>query len=125
MGPKSGLSSIPFEELTADLFLEACAYMFPHASLVNDAKIEDFNVKFGGKTQANATKVFIIDYSDDPWKMATTTDIIARQNWPLGETQPWMLLTCDNCGHCGEGAPDKKLLAIEQQELYYLKQWGI
>jgi len=118
-GPRSGLSTIPFEELTVDKFLDACRYMFPNASLVSDATIADFNSRFGGEDQHNVTNVFTVDYSDDPWKMATTTGLVERQRWPLGETQPFMLLTCDGCSHCGEGAPTDKLLGIVKQELFF------
>lgn len=55
--------------------------------------------------------------------MATTSSIVERQSWPLGESQPFMLLTCDGCGHCGEGADPEKLKGIEKQELEYLRIW--
>jgi len=122
-GPGSGLSSIPFEDLNVDKFLETCSYIFPSASLVNDQKVAAFNSLFGGAAQLNVTNVFTVDYSDDPWKMATTVGIVERQSWPLQEKQPFMLLTCDGCGHCGEGAPQDKLASIANQELWYLRQW--
>jgi len=122
-GPVSGLSSIPFEDLNVKTFLETCSYMYPGASLVNDHKIAAFNSLFGGAAQLNVTNVFTIDYSDDPWKMATTASIVERQSWPLQETQPFMLLTCDGCSHCGIGAPQSKLAGIANQELWYLRQW--
>jgi len=121
--PVSGLSSVPFEDLNVKKFLETCSYMYPGASLVNDQRIAAFNSLFGGAAQLNVTNVFTIDYSDDPWKMATTTSLVERQSWPLQETQPFMLLTCDGCGHCGGGAPQGKLAGIANQELWYLRQW--
>jgi len=121
--PGSGLSSVPFEDLNVEKFLEACSYIYPSASLVTDQKIATFNSHFGGAAQLNVTNVFTVDYSDDPWKMATTVGIVERQSWPLQEKQPFMLLTCDGCGHCGEGAPQDKLAGIANQELWYLKQW--
>jgi len=122
-GPGSGLSSIPFQDMNVKKFLETCSYIFPSASLVNDQKIAAFNSLFGGAAQLNVTNVFFVDYSDDPWKIATTTSLVERQSWPLQETQPFMLLTCDGCSHCGEGAPGDKLLGIARQELWYLRQW--
>jgi len=122
-GTSSGLSAVPFEDLTVKKFLETCSYMFPSASLVNDQRIAAFNSLFGGASQLNVTNVFTVDYSDDPWKMATTASLVERQSWPLQETQPFMLLTCDGCGHCGAGAPQGKLAGIANQELWYLRQW--
>jgi len=122
-GSSSGLSAIPFDDLNVDKFLEACSYIYPGASLVNEQKIASFNSVFGGAAQLNVTNVFTVDYSDDPWKMATTVSIIERQSWPLQETQPFMLLTCDGCSHCGAGAPADKLTSIANQELWYLRQW--
>jgi len=122
-GPSSGLSAIPFDDLNVAKFLDACSYIFPGASLVDEKKIADFNARFGGADQLNITRVFTVDYSDDPWKMATTTGLVERQKWPLGETQPFMLLTCDGCAHCGMGAPADKLRSIGEQELYYLRRW--
>merc|ERR1712166_229718 len=81
--PVSGLSSVPFEDLNVKKFLETCSYMYPGASLVNDQRIAAFNSLFGGAAQLNVTNVFTIDYSDDPWKMATTTSLVERQSWPL------------------------------------------
>jgi hypothetical protein len=98
--------------------------MFPSASLVGDQQIAAFNSHFGGaEDQYHVPYVFTIDYSDDPWKMATIASLVERQSWPLQDTQPFMLLTCDGCGHCGEGAPQGKLAGIANQELWYLKQW--
>jgi len=122
-GPRSGMSAVPFKDLDVTAFLDTCSYMFPNASLVDDQKIVDFNARFGGADQSNVTRVFTVDYSDDPWKMATTTSLVERQAWPLGETQPFMLLTADGCGHCGEGCPTNNLMSIQEQELYYLKRW--
>jgi len=122
-GPRSGMSAVPFEDLDVAAFLDACSYIFPNASLVDDQKIVDFNARFGGADQLNVTRVFTVDYSDDPWKMATITSLVEREKWPLGETQPFMLLTCDGCGHCGAGAPADNLKSIEEQELYYLNRW--
>jgi len=122
-GPGSGLSAVPFEDLNVEKFLETCSYVYPNASLVNDQKIATFNSHFGGAAQLNVTNVFTVDYSDDPWKMATTAGIVERQSWPLQGKQPFMLLTCDGCGHCGEGAPQDKLASIANQELWYLRQW--
>lgn len=122
-GPRSGFSALPFEDLDVTMYLDTCRHLFPGASLVNDTKISEFNERFGGAEQQNATRVFTIDFSDDPWKMATTTGIIERQKWALGDEQPFMLLTCDGCSHCGDGAPYSKILQINEQVISYLSRW--
>ena len=47
------------------------------------------------------------------------------REWPLSEEQPFMLLTCDGCGHCGAGVPEAKAASITQQMLDALAGWGI
>ena len=57
--------------------------------------------------------------------MATTRSAVQRASMPLTLDQPFMLLTCDGCGHCGSGVPTKQREAIEMQAAAALSLWGI
>ena len=123
--PPAGLATRP-RGLTVARLLEQCAYIFGAAApLVTPARIDGFNRRMGGEALGGASRIFEIDFSDDPWKMATTTSLVARQAWVLSAEQPFLLLTCDGCGHCGSGAPKAKAEAIERQAVDYLSQWGL
>jgi hypothetical protein len=122
-GPRFGFSVIPFEDLDVNSHLFMCNELFPGGSFLNATKIADFNHRFGGAEQKNVSRVFTIDFSDDPWKMATTIGIVERQRWALGDEQPFMLLTCDGCSHCGDGAPQSAIDQINEQVKYYLSRW--
>jgi len=123
--PSSGLSSRPLQ-LTVDSLLSQCKYIFgDDAPLLTPAKVAAFNAKIGGGTVGGTSRIFEINYSDDPWKMATTVAAVQRQSWPLTIHQPFMLLTCDGCGHCGSGVPENKTEAIMRQTIAALADWGI
>ena len=126
VAPRTGLSTRP-KGLTLERLLAQCAHIFGDAATrLSRASVGAFNQKFGGQTLGGTTRIFEIDYSDDPWKMATTVSAVTRQNWPLrGAEQPFMLLTCDGCGHCGAGVPAVKREAITQQAVAYLRRWGV
>mmetsp|Transcript_46200 Transcript_46200/g.147643 ORF Transcript_46200/g.147643 Transcript_46200/m.147643 type:complete len:147 (-) Transcript_46200:49-489(-) len=49
-----------------------------------------------------------------------------RSSWPmLLETQPFLMLTCDGCGHCGAGVPGARTASIMEQFAAALASWGI
>ena len=50
---------------------------------------------------------------------------VQRQEWALSLEQPFMLLTCDGCGHCGAGVGVNQSVAIVEQMVSYLTGWGI
>jgi len=122
--PQTGLTSRP-RGLTAERFLKQCEYIFPGLPLISKESVADFNLRFGAGTLGDETKVFEIDFSDDEWKMVSSMAEVQRSNWPLSLENPFMLLTCDGCGHCGAGAPSAKIKAINEQILSVLKGWGI
>lgn len=126
VAPSSGLSTRP-AQLTTDLLLEQCAYIFdaPADSLLTSASVAAFNAKFGGGTVGGTSKIFEVDYSDDPWKMATILTTVERQTWPLTLETRFMLLTCDGCAHCGSGVPSAKVSSINTQIVEALVGWGI
>lgn len=106
--------------------MEQCGYIYgASAPLITPASIASFNMRHGGGSIGNEGRIFEIDYSDDPWKMATTAAVVQRQGWPLTLDQPFMLLTCDGCGHCGAGVDTNKSAAINEQKLSFLARWGI
>lgn len=123
--PQQGLATRP-RPLTTERLLEQCAYIFgPDAPILTEQKVAAFNAAVGGGTVGGAAHIFEVDYSDDPWKMATTVSAVQRTAWLLDEQQPFMLLTCDGCGHCGAGVPEAKAASITQQMLDALAEWGI
>ena len=124
--PQNGSLSTRPTQLTVGKLMEQCKYIFGQAAdLITPSKIAAFNAKHGGGKVGGESKIFEIDYSDDPWKMATTSITVERSLWPLSIDQPFMLLTCDGCGHCGSGVPEKKSASIDEQVISYLASWGI
>ena len=123
--PQAGLTTRP-KALTTQKLLDQCAYIFGDgAPLLTDAKAAAFNARVGGGTLAGTANIFEVDYSDDPWKMATTVRAVQRAEWPLSLEQPFMLLTCDGCGHCGAGVSEAKTASINAQMVDALRGWGI
>lgn len=122
--PPAGLAARP-RALTAKRFLGQCGYVFPGLPLISDDSVAGFNRRFGAGTMGNASKVFELDFSDDQWKMVSSINEVQRSTWSLSLDKPWMLLTCDDCAHCGAGVSDAKISAIHQQILALLKSWGI
>ena len=123
--PASGLSTRP-RQLTTSALLEQCKYIFGESpALITPASVASFNRDIGGGALNGTTHIFEVDYSDDPWKMATTVAAVQRASWPLTTQRPFMLLTCDGCGHCGAGVPHNKSIAIEEQMVAALSEWGI
>ena len=123
--PQAGLTTRP-KALTTQKLLDQCAYIFGDgAPLLTDAKAAAFNARVGGGTLAGTANIFEVDYSDDPWKMATTDRAVQRAEWPLSLEQPFMLLTCDGCGHCGAGVSEAKTASINAQMVDALRGWGI
>jgi len=122
--PATGLTARP-RALTADRFLKQCSYVFPGLPLISKESVAEFNQHFGAGNLGNETKVFELDFSDDQWKMVSSVKEVQRAGWPLSLENPFMLLTCDGCAHCGAGVPATKMAAIDAQILSILKAWGI
>jgi len=99
--------------------------VFPGLPLISDASVADFNSRFGAGFLTNETRVFELDFSDDQWKMVSSSTEVQRANWPLTLDDPFMLLTCDGCAHCGAGVSETKIQAIHLQILDVLKGWGV
>lgn len=53
---------------------------------------ESFNKKFGGAYPNGGYTIFV-DASDDPWQQASVYT-------SLSETEPYLFIECDGCGHC-------------------------
>merc|ERR1711957_820457 len=107
VAPQTGLATRP-RGYTLEKALEQCAYIFPGAKLISPESVTAFNQKFGGATVGGTSKIFELDYSDDPWKMSASVPLVQRAEWPLSLDQPFLLLTCDGCAHCGSGVPSAK-----------------
>jgi len=124
VAPERGASARP-RGVTVRAALRQCAYVFPGAMLISDASVADFNARFGGGAIGGVSNVFELDYSDDPWKMASSASLVARNEWPLTARQPFLYLTCDGCAHCGSGVPRAQLQGVEEQKAAVLREWGV
>jgi hypothetical protein len=122
--PQEGLSTRP-RGFDLQAALDQCAYIFPGAQLISDSSVEAFNAKFGGADLGAASKIFELDYSDDPWKMSSSVPLVQRKGWALSLDEPFLYLTCDGCAHCGAGVPSEKRSAISNQIIEALSSWGI
>ena len=121
----SSLSTRP-RQLSVARLLEQCAYIFgDDAPLLTPAAVDAFNARHGAGTLGGVSRLMVIDYSDDPWKMASTVAAVTRQAWPMSIEQPFMLLTCDGCAHCGAGVPAEKARLITEQIFDALASWGV
>jgi len=124
--PRTGLSTRP-RALTLDALLAQCKYIFgPSVPLLTDAKVDEFNKRYGGVNFGGQKQIFQIDFSDDPWKMDSNVAIVQRKLWANAMfDQPYSLITCNGCGHCGAGAPKEIRLELHSQMIAYLGSWGI
>ena len=78
-----------------------------------------FNDRHGGGALGGVDRIFELDYSDDPWKMSTSTSLVTRAAWPLSLYQPFLYLTCDGCAHCGAGlSRDSSMLLLPGSVLF-------
>ena len=78
------------------ILLSQCAYMFNTTTAAVTEMNANFTKQFYHEA-ASSSNTFFINYSDDPWQEASTTQ-------PLGPTLETCMVTCDGCGHCGAGA---------------------
>lgn len=123
--PKGSLGTRP-RQLDLPALLAQCSYIFgDELPLIDEARVATFNAKVGGGAVGGVDRIFEVDFSDDPWKMATTAAAVQRASWPLSLGQPFTLATCDGCAHCGAGAPPERLRAIEEQAAGWLEEWGV
>merc|ERR1711957_780733 len=92
---------------------------------MGEESVAAFNEKFGGATVGNTSKIFEINFSDDPWKMSTSVPLVSRENWRLSSEQPFLYLTCDGCGHMGYGLSLEQTASVYEQVLAALREWSI
>lgn len=97
---KVGLRS---KQLTQESLLEQCHDMFPRNKLNLRNTNEIFQRKYGADRPdlVGATRIFYLDYSDDPWKEAS----VKRPFKPSSLDLSYCYTICDGCGHCGSGVP--------------------
>jgi len=124
VAPQKGLGTRP-RPYNMEKAMEQCAYIYPGAKLISRQSVRHFNKKYGGSTVNGRSKIFELDYSDDPWAITSSTSVVQRRQWSLNVDQAFTYLTCDGCGHCGSGVPDDKKQALLEQKLYFLQKWGI
>ena len=58
-----------------------------------------------------ASKIFYLDFSDDPWAEASVRSA-------TDASLPFCLTTCDGCGHCGAGVPAKKSACFDKSDAW-------
>lgn len=108
--PRSG--AVRSKLLSLEALLAQCRFMFGDSTYPNTTLI---NQKFGGD-KPNGSRVFFINYSDDPWQRASVTSDVSPD-------LPACMTTCNGCGHCGAGVPESVGKACEDRADMYIKQW--
>ena len=102
--------------LTLDALLGQCEYIFGAGTAARlRARNQKLNAAFGRAQPAagtrGASKIFYLDFSDDPWAEAS----VKRAT---DASLPFCLTTCDGCGHCGAGVPAKKSACFDKSDAW-------
>jgi len=122
--PKDSKVAARSRLLTLESQRRQCASMFPG----NEKDLENLvaaNAKFqktyGGATPttAGASKIVFVDYSDDPWQMASVRG--PGKAWP-GRDLHYCFEKCDGCGHCGDGVP-KNVTKCNNMIVERVQEW--
>eukprot|EP01130_Rhizamoeba_saxonica_P000726 TRINITY_DN10659_c0_g1_i1.p1 TRINITY_DN10659_c0_g1~~TRINITY_DN10659_c0_g1_i1.p1 ORF type:complete len:464 (+),score=73.13 TRINITY_DN10659_c0_g1_i1:383-1774(+) len=95
-----------------EYMLGQCSTIFGSETISNT---DNFNNKYGGD-KPKTTNVFYSDFIDDPWQEASVKNSISN-------TQPFVLVDCDDCGHCRDlKAPgDKDPNNLKKERLLFEK----
>jgi len=98
--------------------LEQCSSVFGIDNMT--PQTDYINSLFGGSTPT-ASNVFYSDFWDDPWNRASV-------NQTVSEDQPFVLTTCDGCGHCqdlhGKMESDPQPLKDSRSQFEeFMKSW--
>jgi len=116
--PAPAKNSLRAKNLTLDVLIEQCQYIFPGLAPATPAT-KEFNKEFGGATPAFdgelASNIVFLDYSDDPWMEASPM----KKNAGM----PYCLTTCDDCGHCGAGATASERKHCQDVASQYIGEW--
>jgi hypothetical protein len=107
------------EQLTLADEIAQCTYVFGDDCSHQAANTAKFNAKYGGAEPGSGTlkasKIYFLDFSDDPWNRASVSKQISAD-------LPYCMTVCDGCGHCGSGVP-KNLTKCFDEEDKYVDQW--
>eukprot|EP00035_Acanthoeca_spectabilis_P039989 m.66451 g.66451 ORF g.66451 m.66451 type:complete len:480 (+) comp9818_c0_seq1:844-2283(+) len=107
--------SLRHAALSLDQLVEQCVYVFGEDAVPPNCGTEKTNARYGGATGITATKIVFLDYSDDPWQMAS----VRKQ---LSPSLPYCFTECDGCGHCGAGVPPT-VTKCADIEAKYIGEW--
>ena len=104
------------KRLTIEALLGQCEYIFGAGTAARlRARNGKLNAAFGGAQPASGTlgasKIFYLDFSDDPWAEASVRGA-------TDPTLPFCLTTCDGCGHCGAGVPPRKRECFDKSDAW-------
>ena len=100
--PLAATLALRSRSLTQENLLKQCESMFPSNKLDLAKTNAVFQTKYGGARpdKVGATKIFYLDYSDDPWQRASV-----QGDFSKGLELEYCMTICDGCGHCGAGVP--------------------
>jgi len=106
--------------LTQENLFKQCKSMFPSNKLDLFKTNAVFQTKYGGARpdKVGATKIFYLDFSDDPWQRASV-----QGNFSKGLELEYCMTTCDGCGHCGAGVPSNVLSECIDRSVASVGQW--
>ena len=101
--PEHARNALRSRHLTQDALHSQCVAMFPKNLLDLDNENAAFQKKYGAARPdlVGATRIFYLDYSDDPWKTASAQGPFHPDSLDL----KYCYTKCDGCGHCGSGVP--------------------
>ena len=102
--------------LTLDALLAQCEHVFGDGTAARlRVRNAALNGKFGRTDPAAgslpASNIFYLDFSDDPWSEVS----VKRSTDP---SLPYCLTTCDGCGHCGAGVPERLSECFDQSDTW-------
>ena len=101
--PESTRMALRSRHLTQEALHLQCVAMFANSSLDLEKTNAIFQKKYGAARpdRVGATRIFYLDYSDDPWKTASVQGPFTPASLDLH----YCYTKCDGCGHCGAGVP--------------------
>jgi hypothetical protein len=107
------------EMLTLEDEIAQCKYVFGDDAIATDLNTGKFNAKYGGAEPGSGTlkasKIYFLDFSDDPWNRAS----VSKQ---LSPDLPYCMTTCDGCGHCGSGVPATLTKCFDEEDKH-VEEW--
>jgi hypothetical protein len=83
--------------LSLENLVAQCTHVFGAPAIPPNCGTDKTNARYGGATPSSS-KIIFLDYSDDPWQMASVRHQLSAE-------MPYCYTECNGCGHCGSGVP--------------------